>query len=284
MALQIYADQMKSIDPSVKVTDELVRFKYNNHAVTVSKPSVDTLSVTLKAPSHMKYRLNGDVAKGGTFSSTDLKKALTSGKHPTYLKTMTINLNDQEDSVQLNHLLEKWLNQAKLVRQVTFHGIQGVAGVDDQYQVYFDGGFATRGRSLPKKVYIDDQAARVSYNHRVPDDLVTPLSVGRTIYPITKHALGDITYQEGQIHLTVDLTKLTKSQKQTLFDQLRSVVEENDNYLANTLYQAVGVSLPEVARIQHHDEGMTYHGQLDESIDFQIHVGRKVQPLENDHR
>lgn len=85
MALQIYADQMKSIDPSVKVTDELVRFKYNNHAVTVSKPSVDTLSVTLKAPSHMKYRLNGDVAKGGTFSSTDLKKALTSGKHPTYL-------------------------------------------------------------------------------------------------------------------------------------------------------------------------------------------------------
>ncbi|RKW18360.1 MAG: hypothetical protein D8B54_02190, partial [Catonella sp.] len=33
-------------------------------------------------------------------------------------------------------------------------------------------------------------------------------------------------------------------------------------------------------RIEHHDEGMTYHGRLDESIDFQIHVGRKIQPLE----
>lgn len=280
MSLQIYAEQMKSIDSSAKVVNDVLKCKYHNHSVIVSKPSDNTLSITLKAPAYMKYSLNGDVAKGGTFSSTDLKKALTSGKHPTYLKTMTINLNDQEDSVQLNHLLEKWLNQAKLVRQVTFHGIQGVAGVDDQYQVYFDGGFATRGRSVPKKVYIDDQAARVSYNHRVPDDLVAPLSAGRAIYPITKHALGDITYQEGQIHLTVDLSFLTKSQKQTLFDQLRPVVEGNDNYLANTLYQAVGVSLPEVTRIQHHDEGMTYHGQLDESIDFQIHVGRKVQPLE----
>ncbi len=155
-----------------------------------------------------------------------------------------------------------------------------MAGVDDQYQVYFDGGFATRGRSLPKKVYIDDQTAQVSYNHRVPDDLVAPLSAGQAIYPVTKHALGEITYQEGQIHLTVDLTKLTKAHKQTLFDQLRPVVEENDNYLVNTLYRTIGVSLPEVSRIEYHDDGMTYHGQLDESIDFQIHVGRKVQPLE----
>ena len=167
-----------------------------------------------------------------------------------------------------------------MVRQVTFHGIQGVAGVNDHYQVYFDGGFATRGRSLPKKVYIDDQMAQVTYSHRVPGDLVTPLSAGRTIYPITHQVLGDVTYQDGQMYLTVDLTKLTKENKQILFDRLRPVVEENDNYLVNTLYQAVGVSLPEVTRIQHHDEGMTYHGQLDKSIDFQIHVGRRVQPLE----
>ena len=281
MSLQMYADQMKSIDPSVKVVGDVMKFKYHNHAVTVSKLNDDQLSITLKAPAHMKYSVNSDVVKDDTvLSPTDLKKALTPGEHPAYRKTLEVQVDDSKETVELNHLLEKWVGKAKLVRQVTFHGIQGVAGVDDQYQVYFDGGFATRGRSLPKKVYIDDQMAKVTYSHRVPDDLVTPLSAGRTIYPITHQVLGDITYQEGQIHLTVDLTQLTKSQKQALFDQLRPVVEENDNYLANTLYQAVGVSLPEVTRIQHHDEGMTYHGQLDESIDFQIHVGRKVQPLE----
>lgn len=220
MSLQIYVEQIKSIDPSIKVVGDVMKFKYHNHAVTVSKPSDNTLSVTLKAPSHMKYSLNGDVVKTDTtLSPSDLKKALTPGKHPTYRKTIEVQLDDSEN-VELNHLLEKWLGKTKLVRQVTFHGMQGVAGVDDRYQVYFDGGFATRGRSLPKKVYIDDQMAKVTYSHRVPEDLVAPLSAGRTIYPITKHALGDITYQEGQIHLTVDLTKLTKSQKQASFDQL----------------------------------------------------------------
>lgn len=280
MSLQIYANQMKSIDPAVKVVDGIMKCKYHNHSVIVSKPSDNTLSVTLKAPSHMKYSLNGDVVKTDTtLSPSDLKKALTPGKHPTYRKTIEVQLDDSEN-VELNHLLEKWLGKTKLVRQGTFHGMQGVAGVDDRYQVYFDGGFATRGRSLPKKVYIDDQMAKVTYSHRVPEDLVAPLSAGRTIYPITHQVLGDVTYQDGQMHLTVDLTQLTKENKQALFDRLRPVVEENDNYLVNTLYQAVGVSLPEVTRIQHHDEGMTYHGQLDESIDFQIHVGRKVQPLE----
>ena len=109
---------------------------------------------------------------------------------------------------------------------------------------------------------------------------MTPLSAGRAIYSITHQVLGDVTYQEGQIHLTVDLTNLTKAQKQILFDRLRPVTEDNDNYLVNTLYQAVGVPLPEVTRIQHHDEGLTYHGQLDESINFQIHAGRQVRPLE----
>ena len=229
----------------------------------------------------MKYSLNGDVVKTDTtLSPSDLKRALTPGEHPTYRKTLEVQVDDSKETVELNHLLEKWVGKAKLVRQVTFHGINGVAGVNDHYQVYFDGGFATRGRSLPKKVYIDDQMAKVTYFHRVPEDLVAPLSAGRTIYPITHQVLGDVTYQDGQMHLTVDLTQLTKENKQALFDRLRPVVEENDNYLVNALYQAVGVSLPEVTRIQHHDEGMIYHGQLDESIDFQIHVGRKVQPLE----
>lgn len=281
MSLQLYVEQLKSIDPSARVVKDVLKCQYNNHAVTVSKPSDDKLLVTLKAPSHMKYSVNSNVVKDDTvLSPTDLKGALIPGEHPTYRKTLEVQVDDSQETVELNHLLEKWVGKAKLVRQVTFHGIQGVAGVDDQYQIYFDGGFATRGRSLPKKVYIDDQMAKVTYSHRVPEDLVTPLSAGRTIYPITYQVLGDVTYQDGQIHLTVDLTKLTKENKQALFDRLRSVVEENDNYLTNTLYQAVGVSLPEVTRIQHHDEGMTYHGQLDESIDFQIHVGRKVQPLE----
>lgn len=278
--LQIYVEQLKSIDPSARVVKDVMKCQYNNHSVTVSKPSDDSLLVTLKAPAHMKYSVNGNVVKDDVLSPTDLKKALAPGKHPIYRKTIEVQVDDSQETVELNHLLEKWVGKAKLVRQVTFHGIQGVAGVDDRYQVYFDGGFATRGRSLPKKVYIDDQMAKVTYSHRVPEDLVVPLSAGRTIYPITHQALGDVTYQDGQIHLTVDLTQLTKTQKQTLFDRLRPAVEENDNYLVNALYQAVGVSLPEVTRIQHHDEGMTYHGQLDESIDFQIHVGRKVQPLE----
>lgn len=279
-SLQMYADQMKSIDPSARVVKDVMKCRYNNHAVTVSKPSDDKLLVTLKAPSHMKYSVNSDVVKDDTvLSPTDLKKALTPGEHPAYRKTLEVQVDDSKD-VELNHLLEKWVGQAKLVRQVTFHGINGVAGVNDHYQVYFDGGFATRGRSLPKKVYIDDQMAQVSYSHRAPDDLVTPLSAGRAIYLITDQALGEVTYQKGRIHLTVDLTDLTKTQKQTLFDRLRPAVEDNDNYLVNTLYQAVGVSLPEVTRIQHHDEGQTYHGQLDESIDFQIHTGRQVQPLE----
>ena len=41
MSLQMYADQMKSIDPSVKVASDVMKFKYHNHAVTVSKPSDD---------------------------------------------------------------------------------------------------------------------------------------------------------------------------------------------------------------------------------------------------
>ena len=281
MSLQIYVEQLKSIDPSARVVKDVLKCQYNNHAVTVSKPSDDKLLVTLKAPAHMKYSVDGNVVKDHTaLSPTDLKKALAPGEQPTYRKTLEVQVDDSKETVELNHLLEKWVGKAKLVRQVTFHGIQGVAGVNDHYRVYFDGGFATRGRSLPKKVYIDDQMAKVTYSHRVPEDLVTPLSAGRAIYLITDQALGEVTYQEGRIRLTVDLTNLTKENKQALFDRLRPSVEENDNYLVNTLYQAVGVSLPEVTRIQHHDEEMTYHGQLDESIDFQIHVGRQVQPLE----
>jgi len=35
MSLQIYADQMKSIDPSAKMVKDVLKCQYNNHAVTV---------------------------------------------------------------------------------------------------------------------------------------------------------------------------------------------------------------------------------------------------------
>ena len=140
VSLQIYVDQMKTIDPSARVVKDVLKCQYHHHAVIVSKPSDDSLLVTLKAPSHMKYSVNSNVVKDDTvLSPTDLKKALIPGNHPTYRKTLEVQVDDGQETVELNHLLEKWVGKAKLVRQVTFHGINGVAGVNDHYQVYFDG-------------------------------------------------------------------------------------------------------------------------------------------------
>ena len=107
MSLQMYADQMKSIDPSVKVVGDVMKFKYHNHAVTVSKLNDDQLSITLKAPAHMKYSVNSDVVKDDTvLSPTDLKKALTPGEHPAYRKTLEVQVDDSKETVELNHLLK----------------------------------------------------------------------------------------------------------------------------------------------------------------------------------
>lgn len=59
--LQLYVEQLKSIDPSAKMVKDVLKCQYNNHAVTVSKPSDDSLLVTLKAPAHMKYSVNSNV-------------------------------------------------------------------------------------------------------------------------------------------------------------------------------------------------------------------------------
>lgn len=101
--LQIYVEQLKSIDPSARVVKDVLKCQYNNHAVTVSKPSDDSLLVTLKAPTHMKYSVNGNMVKDDVLSPTDLKKALTPGEHPAYRKTLEVQVDDGQETVeQLN--------------------------------------------------------------------------------------------------------------------------------------------------------------------------------------
>ena len=280
-----YLTQAQDLNPYAKQVNEEVRFDYLGHSVTVTKSSQNDLSVMLKAPAHTKYAINSDFSTGLTFSPSKLLKALNLGHDRSYVKTLEVAMHDTDEPVDLKNYLNKWLNQAKLVKQVSFHGINGVAGVNDHMQVYFDGRFAMRGRPTTKDIYIDDRVLKVSYDHTVPSVHTESMSAGSSAHYVDLNrntgdsARVEVTYNTGKMHLTVDLTQLEAKDKGVLFANIRDFVQEKDNALVAQLYNSVGISLPEVEDTSFYANVTIYKGHLEPSIDFEIRAGASVQPL-----